>query len=184
MKVTAANPRQSTRSGFEQLYIDYYPRLRAYAQRFVHDSVEAQDLVHDCFAVIYERYASLEAEEAAKLLFVMTRNRCLNYLKHKSIVNEYAAGCLSRAGAGEERLYNLDFSYNENGQPYLYQELEQQVRRVIGSLPERCREVFLLSRRQGLKNREIAEKLRISQHTVEKHIHRALSLFAKTLEYK
>ena len=52
----------------------------------------------------------------------------------------------------------------------------------MDSLPARCREVFLLSRFQGLKNREIAERLHISLHTVERHIQRALRIFAEALE--
>ena len=146
---------ESKRYDFERLYIDCQPRLTAYALRFVNNPIEAQDLVH---------------------------NRCLNYLKHKSIVDKYTISCLARAKIGEERLYNYDFSFAENGHPYLYQELEQQIQRIMDSLPERCREVFLLSRFQGLKNREIAERLHISLHTVERHIQRALRIFAEALE--
>ena len=54
----------------------------------------------------------------------------------------------------------------------------------MDSLPERCREVFFLSRFQGLKNREIAERLHISLHTVERHIQRALRIFAEVLEHE
>ena len=60
--------------------------------------------------------------------------------------------------------------------------MEQQIQRIMDSLPARCREVFLLSRFQGLKNREIAERLHISLHTVERHIQRALRIFAEALE--
>ena len=95
---------------------------------------------------------------------------------------QYTVSYLARAKVGEERLYNYDFSFAENGHPYLYQELEQQIQRIMDSLPERCREVFLLSRFQGLKNREIAERLHISLHTVERHIQRALRIFAEALE--
>jgi|GEM_PF-284248 len=139
-------------------------------------------LVHDCFMALWDRQAPLDPEEARMLLFAMTRNRCLNYLKHKSIVDKYTISCLARAKIGEERLYNYDFSFAENGHPYLYQELEQQIQRIMDSLPERCREVFFLSRFQGLKNREIAERLHISLHTVERHIQRALRIFAEALE--
>lgn len=175
---------KSIRSDFEKLYIDYQPRLLAYARRFINDPAEAQDLVHDCFATLWDRHASLDAREASMMLFVMTRNRCLNYLKHKSIVNKYTLSYLARAKAGEERLYNYDFSFSENEHPYLYQELEQQIQRIMGSLPERCREVFILSRFQGLKNREIAERLHISLNTVERHIQRALRIFAEALEHE
>ena len=154
---------ESKRYDFERLYIDCQPRLTAYALRFVNNPIEAQDLVHNCFMALWDRQAPLDTEEARMLLFAMTRNRCLNYLKHKSIVDKYTVSYLARAKVGEERLYNYDFSFAENGHPYLYQELEQQIQRIMDSLPERCREVFLLSRFQGLKNREIAERLHIGR---------------------
>ena len=77
-------------NNFERLYIDYQPRLIAYALRFVGDSVEAQDLVQDCFVRLWDDYAELEEDEAPMLLFTMMRHRCLNFLKHKRIVREYA----------------------------------------------------------------------------------------------
>lgn len=70
-------------NNFERLYIDYQPRLIAYALRFVGDSVEAQDLVQDCFVRLWDDYAELEEDEAPMLLFTMMRHRCLNFLKHK-----------------------------------------------------------------------------------------------------
>ena len=172
----------SKRYDFARLYIACHPRLPAYAQRFVNTPIEAQDLAHDCFMTLWDRQAPLDTEEARMLLFATTRNRCLNSLKHKSIVDKYTVSYLARAKVGEERLYNYDFSFAENGHPYLYQELEQQIQRIMDSLPERCREVFLLSRFQGLKNREIAERLHISLHSVERHIPRALRIFAEALE--
>ena len=56
-------------NNFERLYIDYQPRLIAYALRFVGDSVEAQDLVQDCFVRLWDDYAELEEDEAPMLLF-------------------------------------------------------------------------------------------------------------------
>lgn len=172
---------KTAQNEFEQLYIDYQPRLTAYALRFVGTPAEAQDLVHDCFMALWDRRTPLDAKEAPLMLFVMTRNRCLNYLKHKSIVNKYTIRCIARAKEGEERLYNLDFAYSETEHPYLMQELEQQIQRIVDTLPERCREVFLLSRFKGLKNREIAERLNISLNAVERHIARALRAFTDAL---
>ena len=171
-------------NNFERLYIDYQPRLIAYALRFVGDSVEAQDLVQDCFVRLWDDYAELEEDEAPMLLFTMMRHRCLNFLKHKRIVREYADRQISRIRPdrrGEERLYNLCFSYNEAEYPYLYQELEREIQRITDSLPQRCREVFILSRFQGMKNREIAERLHISLQAVEKHIQKALRIFSEML---
>lgn len=170
------------RSEFEKLYIDYQPRLLAYVQHFVNDIPTAQDLVQDSFMALWNRQISYNTEETRRLLFVATRNRCLNYLKHKNIVERYRCQLQAQARIGEERLYNYDFSFVETDHPYLYQELESQIQRIVNSLPERCREVFVLSRFHGLKNREIAERLHISLNTVERHIQRALRIFIKALE--
>ncbi len=175
---------ESIRSDFEKMYIDYQPRLLAYVQRFVNDPSTAQDLVQDSFMALWNKQIPFNTEESRRLLFVATRNRCLNYLKHKSIVDRYVVKCQAQAKSGGERLYNYDFSFLEEKHPYLYQELEYQIQQIVDSLPERCREVFILSRFQGLKNREIAERLHISLNTVERHIQRALRIFAEALEHE
>lgn len=63
----------------------------------------------------------------------------------------------------------------------IYEELQSQVDKVLDSLPERCREVFILSRFKKMKNREIAEHLGISVSMVEKHIRKALNAFTEAL---
>ena len=175
---------ESIRSDFEKLYIDYQPRLLAYVRRFVNDDSVAQDLVQDSFMALWDKQIPFNTEDTRRLLFVATRNRCLNYLKHKNIVDRYTQNCRTQVKVGEERLYNYDFSFVENEHPYLYQELEREIQRIVDSLPKRCREVFVLSRFQGLKNREIAERLHISLNTVERHIQRALRIFTEALEHE
>ena len=77
-----------------------------------------------------------------------------------------------------EELYRIDFIGNE---PYVLieEELKNKIEKTIHSLPDRCREVFILSRVDGLKNREIAEKLKINIKNVERHLSRALQSFRK-----
>ena len=173
----------SARQDFEQLYIDYQLRLTAYARRFVNDLTEAQDLVQDCFMNLWKKhsmYRSIDRQEASMLLFVMARNRCPDHLKHKTIIDQYKF-CYRSKIKGEERLYNYDFALNDTERTYLYDELEQQIQVILDSLPDRCREVFVLSRFQGMKNREIAEQLQISHQAVEKHIRKALHIFIEAL---
>ena len=62
-------------------------------------------------------------------------------------------------------------------------DIEKAVREVVATLPEKCREVFTLSKIEGLKNREIAEKLIISEKTVKRHISIALSRLREKLDY-
>jgi len=78
-----------------------------------------------------------------------------------------------------DELYRIDFIGDE---PYVLieKELQTKIEKTISELPERCREVFILSRVKGLKDREISEQLHISIKNVERHIHRALNHFRNT----
>lgn len=160
---------------FRLLYARYYRRLVGYADRFVQSREEAEDLVQDAFVKFWEKRRALENVSVSALLFTMVRNGCINYLKRQALLDIRGVDWLENLG-GEERLFHLDFCPGVE-MDFLYKELEAQIPIVLGSLPERSQEVFLLSRREGLKNREIAERLAISTTAVEKHIKRALEAF-------
>ena len=66
----------------------------------------------------------------------------------------------------------------------LYNELTRQIEQVMEELSPRCREIFTMSRFEGLKNREIAQQLGISTTAVEKHISKALKTIAAQLTQK
>ena len=161
---------------FEYLFRTYYPRLRGYASRFVNDDEVVRDLLQDCFLRFWEKREMLEPVSLLSLLFVMVRNACLNYLKRLQLVEQESLDYL-REQSGCEGLYLLDFGVNPEHR-MLYDELQSQVRQVLDSLPNRSREIFVMSRFDGLKNREIAEQLHISTTAVEKHISKALKAFS------
>lgn len=167
--------KQGNEQAFHYLFNKYYRRLLGYASRFVDDYAVAEDLVQDSFARLWEKREILEAVSLSALLFTMVRNNCLNYLKRQAVVDIHSVDWLANLD-GEERLYNLDFSPDAE-MSLLYKELVAQIPQVLEQLPPRSREIFLMSRRQGLKNREIAERLAISTTAVEKHIKRALEAF-------
>lgn len=169
--------RKGSHQAFRQLFDAFYPRLLSYARRFVGDSGEAQDVVQGVFVRLWEGRSGLAAVSLQSLLFTMTRNACLNALKRQVARGRFEAAFL-REQADAERLYNFDF-YNDANHSLLYDELRRRIDGVIASLPERTQEVFLLSRRECLKNREIAERLGISVKVVERHVSRALSAFRK-----
>lgn len=80
-----------------------------------------------------------------------------------------------------ERLYATDFEPDPSS-VLIHKELSESIEQIMGELPPKCREVFLLSRSKGLKNREIAARLDISEKVVEKHIARALKRFREGLQ--
>ena len=167
---------------FEFLFRSYYPRLRGYASRFVEDQEVVRDIIQESFLKFWERRQLIEAISVSSLLFAMVRNACLNYLKHIQIVEQHNVEYLATL-PGKEELYSLDFNLTPECN-LLYKELQEQVDAVINTLPSRCREVFIMSRFDKKKNREIAETLGISTTAVEKHIAKALMTFSKYFKYK
>jgi len=181
-KILLQEIKSGNEQAFEFLFKSYYPRLRGYALRFVKEEEVVRDIIQESFLKFWEKRSIIEAVSVSSLLFAMVRNACLNYLKHLQIVEqhnlEYPASI-----DGKEELYSLDFHI---GPEYslLYKELEEQVKIVLNSLPPRSREIFLMSRFEKMKNREIAENLQISTTAVEKHIAKALTYFSKHFKDK
>lgn len=160
----------------DALFKEYYPRLCAYATRFVGNNT-AKDLVMDCFVKLWEKKDKLEDAALHSLLFVMVRNACLNHLKHKSLINFDNPDYLSNL-SGEERMYNLDFNLSAD-QELLYDELQGIINNILDQLPSKCKDVFIKSRFEGKPNHEIAQETQTSMRNVEKHIKNALSIFTK-----
>lgn len=168
--------KQGNETAFEYLFKSYYPRLRGYALRFVEDEETVRDILQESFMHFWERRQQIEPVSVTSLLFVIVRNACLNYLKHKQLVEQLSLKDAIQT-MGKEELYCWDFGVNPE-QKLLYEELQTQIHQVLQRLPKRCREVFTMSRFQHLKNREIADELQISTTAVEKHISRALKAFS------
>jgi RNA polymerase sigma-70 factor (ECF subfamily) len=114
-----------------------------------------------------------ECESCIPLLFMIVRNKCLDRVKQLTLKRGVEA-IRHQQPECDEMLYALDFGTDDRT---LYHELEEEIRKVADSLPDRCREVFLMSRMDGMKNKEIAQALGISEKAVEKHITRALKEF-------
>lgn len=162
---------------YEKFVVDYQPRLMAYVLHFVDDRSDAQDILQDSFLSLWTKYSGNPEREYPKLIFRITRNKCLDYLKHRKIADSHFEPL---PPYGDEKLFNYDFGLGADSK-YIYQELQSQVDEVLDSLPEKCREVFMLSRFKRMKNREIAEHLGISVAMVEKHIRKALGAFSEAL---
>jgi len=159
---------------FELLFRRYFNRLKAFTISFVKDDALAKDIVQEVFIKVWEKRASIKDISLEVFLYKMVRNQCLNYLRHVKVV-ENRSGGLKDATQMEE-LYRIDIIRDE---PYLLieKELEHEIVEVMNQLPDKCKEVFQLSRIDGLMNAEIADKLQVSVKNVEKHMTKALKHF-------
>lgn len=168
--------KKGDQKALEQLFAIYFPRLNDFARKVIKDDGVSQDIVQDVFVKIWEIKDKIESINIEAFLFRLVRNRCIDYIKHIRIVNSRLQEF--EISSKYEELYRIDFIGDE---PYLLieKELKLKIDTIVEDLPGRCREVFILSRIEGMKNREIAEKLNINIKNVERHLSRALSSFRK-----
>lgn len=156
----------------EQLFKRYYKVLRAYAYRFLNDQYASEDIVQDVFFELWNKRDDILFEGAVKAyLFKSTYHKCLNYLKSKAYITQDSLERTNENKILEDYLQSQQFDQESS---LLMNELQEEIDKVISTLPEQCKKVFLLSREKSLKNKEIADKLNISVKAVEKHISKAL----------
>jgi RNA polymerase sigma-70 factor (ECF subfamily) len=167
---------QDQKSEFDYLFRKYFPRLRAFARVIVKEDEAAKDIVQEAFIKSWEEKDHIEWKTFESYLFRMVRNRCLNHIRDKNLAQQKKQD-LTELNRFEE-IYRIDFVRNE---PYLIfeKELKDKLNQAIDQLPPRCKEVFVKSRMEGMKNREIAEELDINIKNVERHISSALKTLKK-----
>ncbi|MCB0786591.1 MAG: RNA polymerase sigma-70 factor [Flavobacteriales bacterium] len=146
----------------EALFRLHYKPLCAFAFQYLKDGEKAEDLVQELFIRLWEDRTELSVHTSAKsYLYAAVRNRCLNALQasRKLVALDQVEAGLTQEEAADEELYT---------------ERAARVRAAIAALPEERRKVFTLSRYEGLKYQEIADRLGISVKTVENQMGKAL----------
>lgn len=163
--------RTGDEKAFEALFRAYYPFLCTYATRLVKDAAAAEEIVQELFVRLWEnRSRTIIGSSVKNYLFVSVRNLALNHIRHNRIKEDYAKNIIPE----QDELYSPD----TGAQTALLERIEKE----IESLPEKRREIFTLSRRDGLKYREIAEKLNVSVKTVETQMGLALKYLREKLK--
>lgn len=156
---------------FEELFKLTHPRLISYCRLFVPDCSAADDLVQECFLKLWEKKGTIKANQAIEsYLFVMLRNRCFNYLRDRKL--DYSLEDVMKVPEIElQHLFELDFSGVERQS--IEEQLIDAIKQEIERLPEKRKLVFVKSKLEGMKNKDIAEMLKISTKAVEKHLYEA-----------
>lgn len=165
---------------FAYFFKKYYRLLFNYAFQILKDQLAAEEIVEETFLAIWEKRIRINLQRSpASYLFKATYNQCLNYLKHKQIENKYQAFFLHHIPDPE-----LDDSSNSYPLSTLIgKEIEETLEKSIEKLPEQCRRVFIMSRLEDKKNKEIAEILNVSVSTVKTQLMRSLSRIREDLKH-
>ncbi len=181
MKVTINNEKlkQGDPETFRLFFELFYPKLMTLACRFV-DKPIAEDLVQEVFTSFWEQRLSLETQNIQSYMFKWLQNRCLNYLKHQTVVEEYE----SRIRIAEARIEYLNNTndFNEVLDKVITQDLHDIIETSINKLPPKSAEAFRLSFYEDLPHKKIAEVMNISHRTVEGHIHYAIKFLRLELK--
>lgn len=169
-------------TAYEELFKQTFPRMLGYCRLFIHDQGQANDLVQECFIKFWEKRTSINTSQPVEnLLFVMLRNRCLNYLRDQKI--HALEKNLSPIGENElQHLFQLDFIGKE--ETILEEQLIVAIRESVDKLPEKRKIVFTKAKIDGKKNKEVADELGISVKAVEKHLHQAKEQIRKEMLLK
>jgi RNA polymerase sigma-70 factor, ECF subfamily len=167
---------QTDEQVFEQLFVDWYGPLLAYACSVLKDESLAGEAVQAVFGRLWERREQLRIQASLKAyLYGSVYHECVSWIRREKSRRLYRSGVLARLGKEAGRSPENAFDKVEAAQ------LEQQFQRALDELPRQCKAIFQLSRFSGLKYREIAEQLGISIKTVEAQMGKALKLLRSKL---
>ncbi|MCD0489689.1 RNA polymerase sigma-70 factor [Pedobacter sp. MC2016-14] len=153
-------------SSFSELFLRFKHRLFLHAYRMLQNEEEAQDVVQDLFATIWAQGSNFKVtENIDNYLYGATKNKVLDIIAHKKVMVKYSNSFTE--------LVVVDDSAHDK---YVEKELRAMIESEISHLPKKMREVFELSRYEGLSHKQIAEKLDISDKTVKKQISNVLKI--------
>lgn len=160
---------------YNKLFIKFYPYLCVYSESMVSDTQTAEDIVQDVFTTIWMKRGELIFDDnLGPYLYKAVHNASIQYLRHQQVVNEHNA--LVQAKLKEDE-FIPSFWKHFMPDPAVETEIQSLYEKAMDALPQKTREIFLLSREHGLKNSEIAQKINLSVKSIEYHISSALKIF-------
>lgn len=160
---------------FEEFFMEHHHAMVLYAYKFVKDHDLALDIVQDSFARLWEsRNEVLIKVSVTAYLYKTVYNLCLNHIEQNKLHTKH-----HEAISIELKEKELDYFNGESS--LLQKETSNAIASAIKELPEDYKQIIEMSRFEGLKNKEIANKLHIPIRTVETRIYRAISRLRESL---
>ncbi|OJV38271.1 MAG: RNA polymerase subunit sigma-70 [Bacteroidia bacterium 43-41] len=154
------------RTEFENIYVAHYSRMKRFAQEYVIREEDAENIVQDVFLDLWEQNLLLLSHtNLFAYLFTAVKNRCIDFLRHKTIVQKTT----DKLQEDYMKALQIKFQSLETFDEQLFSEpdIETVIQNAIESLPQKCREIFILNKIEGKKQKIIAQELNISINTVE-----------------
>ncbi len=158
---------------FEKIFRKYYASLCLFARKYANDMDSAEEIVQDFFYTYWKNRQSIKIRGSLQAyIYQSVKNRALKAIEHKQVRQRYATNMKQQ----------LEEQFEPEARTLEASEMERAIEQTLNQLPERCRQIFILSRFEGLKYQEIAQKLTISIKTVEANMGKALQHFRANLK--
>lgn len=155
-----------TKEGFEMLFKQHYEPLCGFVFGIVKDYDASEDVIQELFVKFWGKQNDIPDDISIKAYFYRAaRNMALNYIRHSEIKNDFN---LFNREVMSDAKENIDNPAETN-------ELQKMIIQAVNKLPPERKKIFLMSREDGLKYKEIANELNISIKTVENQMGKALS---------
>ena len=165
--------KKEDKSAVDDLFGYYYPRLYHFSRSILKIENEIDDILQEVFVKIWlNRQKIGKAETFNAYIFTITKNELLNLIRNNL-----------RDQTFRDKLYLSAVAVEyQTASPVEFEELKVRIDKIVAGLPEKRQQVFLLSRTEGLSNKEIALQLNISEKTVEDHITHAIKKIKNSMK--
>lgn len=180
MKLTKSNSelilliQKDDRVAFYHIYERYSKRLYGFVLRYIKQKEDAEEIVQEVFVKIWESRKKIDAYSSFEsFLFTIAYNTTISLLRKKTNKKKYL-----------EHVKSLQHPENSSDliDEILFNELNVRVQSLLNELTPRQKEIFQLSREEGLTHDEIAKKLDISVNTVKKHMTNTLTFLKSHID--
>lgn len=157
--------RKGNHSAFNKLYTKYFSKLYGFSRQITGNKEDAEEIVQEVFVKIWEIRNTLDpGKNFGNLLFTISKHKIYNKARQR-VYNQAYQNYIQT---------HVDSSNEITGLEIAEKETRTLINQAIAHLPERRREVFILSKVEGFSNKEIADKLNTSLSNIENHINKAL----------
>ncbi len=172
-KVLIKAIKEGDHNSFEQIYFHYCEKVYLFACRYLYNNQEAEGIVQEVFYRIWEYRKNLDENQSFNgYILTITKNVIFNENRKKIIFNSYARDIVN--------YINKDTNQTED--QIIYENIKLIINKEIENFPPKRKQIYKMSRNEGLSYKEISKKLNISEKTVETHIRLAIKRLKKVIE--
>ena len=162
--------RKGDQKAFKVVFVAYYNKTKAFINGYIKSDSDAEELTEDLFVNLWVNHHTVDSSKSfSSYLHTIARNAAINSLKHKQVHDRY----ISEMPAWE--------SHYSSEEDYIAKELGLLVEDIVDKMPEQRKQIYLLSRNEGLNNGEIAERLNTTKRNVESQLSLALKEIRKAI---